>query len=432
MWCIVAMDGKTAPRPGRRTTQLGPPDSSQPAAIGPECYRSEADMTAPTDAWVLHSGPLTKDAPQAVCATLSREDFQLPEVDDDEALVEPLFGSWEANIEHALSREPIDVCRARLESQVVLGNLGVVRVLRPAKTAPFSKEGDLCLVMPFAQRDRCGYAELIYAYDCPGTVGILAKRTNIKAELLLPIPEDTGYSLPQWAAYARYFTAWDNWRVAHRCWLSQMEGLDPANELIFGWGGGVVFAELLLAKRFGFRVAMTASTDGRLSYLAEQGICAVDRRLFQDLQYDDDAARHDREYSRRYRASEAQFIKMIDDLSDGAGVAIFLDNIGAPLYKATVKALARQGVLATVGWKQGMRESNLRAAECIKRHLHVNTHVWRFDDSPQIRDYQEATGWIPDIDPDAIYDFDHIPQLAEDYRTGRIDTYFPLFRVNEL
>jgi NADPH:quinone reductase-like Zn-dependent oxidoreductase len=375
---------------------------------------------------------LTDGTSEFVRGTLSRERFLLPDVEDDEALVEPLLGSWEANIEHALSRQPIDVCRTRLESQVVLGNLGVVRVLRPAKTAPSSKEGDICLVMPFAQRDRRGYAELIYAYDSPGTVGILAKRTKIKADLLLPIPENTGYSLAQWAAYARYFTAWDNWRVAYRCWLTQMEGSDPAKELVFGWGGGVVFAELQLAKRAGFRVAMTASTDRRLSYLTEQGITAVDRRLFRDLQYDPDAARGDEEYSRRYRASEAQFLKTIDDLSDNAGVAIFLDNIGAPLHKATVKALARQGVLATVGWKQGMRMNDLRAAECIKRHLHVNTHVWRFDDSPQIRDYQEATGWMPEIDPDAIYDFDHVPQLADDYRTGRIDTYFPIFRVNEL
>jgi NADPH:quinone reductase-like Zn-dependent oxidoreductase len=389
-------------------------------------------MSAPTDAWVLHSAPVINDAQRSNRGTLSRENYVLPPVELDEALVEPLFGSWEANIDHALARQPIDLCRTRLEDPIILGNLGVVRVLQPARTTASSREGDICMVMPFAKRDPYGYAELIYAYDGPGTIGVLAKRTKIRGDLLLPIPRDSAYELGQWAAYARYFTAWDNWRVAYRCWLSQMDGHDPTDKLVFGWGGGVVFAELQLARRAGFRVAMTASSDRRLSYLREHGIIAVDRRLFPDLQYDPDAVRDDPEYARNYRASEAQFIKTIDELSDGAGVAIFVDNIGAPLYKATVKALGRQGVLATVGWKQGMRINSLRASECIKRHLHVNTHVWRYDDSPEIRDYQESTGWIPAIDPGAIYDFDDIPQLAADYQAGRLDTYFPLFRVNEV
>jgi hypothetical protein len=45
------------------------------------------------------------------------------------------------------------VCRTRLEDPIVLGNLGVVRVLRPARNMPCHKEGDICLVMPFAKRD---------------------------------------------------------------------------------------------------------------------------------------------------------------------------------------------------------------------------------------------------------------------------------------
>lgn len=399
-------------------------------STGIDRSRIEADMDVPTDAWVLHSGTAPNGTAQSAPGVLTRENFVLPELQDDEALVEPLYGSWEANIDHALSRQPIDVCRTRFEDPVVLGNLGVVRVLRPAAVAASAKEGDVCLVMPFAKRDRHGYAEQIYAYDGPGTIGLLAKRTKLKSELLLPIPDGTKYALPRWAAYARYFTAWDNWRVAHSCWLSQMDGQDPARQLVFGWGGGVVFAELQLARRAGFRVAMSASTDERLANLSKHGIIPVDRRLFPDLEFDPAAARTDPEYARRYRASEDKFIESIDELSDGEGAAIFVDNIGAPLYKATLKALARQGVLATVGWKHGMRINSLRASECIKRHLHVNTHVWRYGDSAEIRDYQERTGWIAEINPAAVYEFECISQLADDYQNGRISSYFPVFRVN--
>ncbi|HEY0216960.1 MAG TPA: zinc-binding dehydrogenase [Cellulomonas sp.] len=384
-------------------------------------------MTARTDAWVLHAGPdaATGAAPQR--GLLEREQWALAATADHEALVEPIFGSWEANLDHALSRSPIDICRARGEESVILGNLGVVRVLRTGRDVAGLREGDLCLVMPFGVCDRYGYAELVYAYDCPGTTGILARRTNIAADLLLPVPVGSGYDLTQWAAYGRYFTAWDNWRTAVRAWRIQLPDADPADSLVFGWGGGVVLAELLLARADGFRVAMTASSDERIRLLESLGITAVDRRELADL-----GARRDADGrplpAHRYRESERRFLDLIAGLSDGAGVSIFIDNIGAPLYKPTVKSLAREGVLSTVGWKQGMKISQLRAADCIKRQLHVNTHVWRKSDSAGIRDFQEAAGWI--AAPEKPYAFEDVPALAADYLAGRVGTYFPIFAVN--
>ncbi len=384
-----------------------------------------------TEAWVLYRHPEHEERPTAVDDVLRRETFSFPEPDEDEVLVEPLYGSFEANMDHALTRDPVDICRQRGEERTVIGNLGVVRVVRPGSSSATSlREGDVCLVMPFGKRDRHGYAELVYAYDMPATVGLMAKRTKVLAENLLRVPADSPYSLPQWAAYARYFTAWDNWKVALRCWKAQLDEVKPDDHLVFGWGGGVAFAELELARRAGFRVAMTASTDERLAYLRSMGIQPVDRRLFPDLTTAAPGDEVDAAAATRYRASEGEFLQAIADLSDGAGVAIFVDNIGAPVHKATLKSLAREAVLATAGWKGGMNLLNRRAAECIKRHLHVHTHVWRFEDSPLIRDYQEETGWIAEIDPAAIYGFDEVPKLAQDYRTGKLSTYFPVYEVN--
>jgi NADPH:quinone reductase-like Zn-dependent oxidoreductase len=381
-----------------------------------------------TDAWVLHAGSADSQTRRQAVGALSREPFTLGDLRDNEVLVEPLYGSWEANLDHALGRHPIDVCRSRDEDPVVIGNLGVVRVLATGSSprARSFHAGDVCMVMPFGKCDRYGYAELVYAYDMPGTIGLLAKRTKLSADNLLPVPDGSAHSLPQWAAYARYFTAWDNWRTALACWRAQLPDQNPADHLVFGWGGGVTLAELQLARRAGFRVAMTASSDERLAMLRAHGLTPVDRRLFPGLSRSPEQA----EDPVGYRISEKEFVRVIGELSDGAGAAIFIDNIGAPLYKATLKALARQGVLATCGWKRGMSTPTRRAAECIKRHLHVHTHVWRFQDSAAIRDYQESTGWIADIDPDVIYPFDRVPQLAEDYAAGRLRTYFPLFEVN--
>ena len=384
-----------------------------------------------TEAWVLYAHPVQAERPTFVEDVLRRETFSFPEPDEDEVLVEPLYGSYEANMDHALTRDPIDVCRQRGEEFTVIGNLGVGRVLRPgSSTRTPLREGDVCMVMPFGKRDRHGYAELVYAYDMPGTLGLMTKRTKIRADNLLPVPENSAYSLSQWAAYARYFTAWDNWNVAFHCWKAQVREENLGDQLVFGWGGGVSLAELELARRAGFRVAMTASTDERLTYIQRKGIQPVDRRLFPDLSRSGHGEQLDPIAEDRYRASEREFLRVISDLSGEAGVAIFIDYIGASVNKATMKSLAREGVLTTAGWKSGMNVLNRRATECIKRHLHVHTHVWRYQESALIRDYQEKTGWIADIDTDAIYGFDEISVLAQDYRMGKLSTYFPIYKVN--
>ncbi|MEV7187805.1 zinc-binding alcohol dehydrogenase family protein [Kitasatospora sp. NPDC093102] len=365
---------------------------------------------------------------------LRRDRFAFGPLEEGEALVEPILGSWEANIDHALTRSPIDVCSSRGEDAVVLGNLGVVRVLKVNASGREVevREGDLCLLMPFGKLDRFGYAELAYAYDAPRTIGLLARRSKLDARLLLPVPDGTTYSLPQWAAYGRYFTAWDNWRKAYGCWRTQIADDDPANHLVFGWGGGVAFAELMLAKRAGFRVAMTAGSDERVAFLREHGITAVDRRRFPSLSQPTPQERTDRERHRQRRTSVQEFQQLVRELSDGHGVAIFVDNIGEPLYDVTLGSLAREGVVTTCGWKAGMRLNHLRGAESIARHIHVNTHVWRLPDSPGIRDFQEAEGWMAPQGSDVVYDFDQVPELADDYANGRIGSYFPMYRVNPL
>jgi NADPH:quinone reductase-like Zn-dependent oxidoreductase len=380
-----------------------------------------------TAAWILRTGPENQPGTPG---ELARETLRLPDVTDRHTLVEPIYGSWDANISHAIARNPVDVARQRGEDFILLGNIGVVRVLRPGPGVPTIKEGDLCLLMPFGRRDEFGYVELVYAYDAPGTLGLLAERTVVPTDLLLPLPRDSHHAPHRWTPYARYFTAWDNWRVTHACWRSQMDEADPGEHLVFGWGGGVVLAELELARRAGFRVAMAASTDHRLAQLAAHGIEPIDRRLFPDLGFDERFACEDSEYIERYRRSEKVFLDQIGALSGGRGAAIVLDNIGGSLYKATLKALGRQGVISSCGWKAGMHLRHVRATESIRRHLHVHTHVWRFGDSGTIRDYQETTGWIADIDPTQAYTFDDIPRLAADYAAGCIDSYFPFFQVH--
>ena len=54
-----------------------------------------------TEAWVLYRGDNG-----AGPGHLEFESISFPGLGDDEVLVEPLYGAWEANMSHAVDRDP--------------------------------------------------------------------------------------------------------------------------------------------------------------------------------------------------------------------------------------------------------------------------------------------------------------------------------------
>src|SRR5829696_7005661 len=129
-----------------------------------------------TEAWVLYEGSPAQNVDSSPPAELKKEIYSFPDITDHEVLVEPIYGSWEANMSHAIERQPVDICRQRGEEKIVLGNAGVVRVLKPGRRVTDFREGDLCLVFCNGVWDELGYPVKILAYDAPDTMGLLAKQ----------------------------------------------------------------------------------------------------------------------------------------------------------------------------------------------------------------------------------------------------------------
>jgi len=385
-------------------------------------------MTNSCDAWVLR----INTEPRPVPGRLERGAIELDELLPQEVLVEPLLVGWEGNNHHAVQRRPIDICAARKEQQVVLGNAGIVRVLEPGAAVHGLREGDLCMTFPNYNPDRFGYLmnNSAFAYDAPRTVGLLAKRTKIRASGLFPIPPGTRHSLAQWAAFAiRYVTAWSNWRVAYGAWRLQVPEHEQPFPQVVGWGGGTTFAELTLAVRHGAAATMIASRPSRFALAKAHGLRSIDRTQFPHIEHDEKRAKEDG-YEARYRGSEEVFMRLLHEATHGNGADIFVDYIGGPLQRATTKALARQGVLTTAGWREGMRMSFMRAAACIERHLYVHTHGARNCEVVTAMEYGERTGWMPPIDGEQPWPYLQVPELVELYAAGKVDSYFPLIEVN--
>jgi NADPH:quinone reductase-like Zn-dependent oxidoreductase len=358
---------------------------------------------------------------------LIREDFDVGDVGPDQVLAESLYGSFEGNMGHAIDRRPIDICRQRGEPKVVIGNAGVVRVLEVGSDVKDLRPGQACVLFGSSVVDGYGYPEKMLGYDAPGTMGVFATRIKVRSRELIPVPEQTRHSLAQWAAFSvRYITAWSNWELAYgtlRLLLPEQELPQPH---VWGWGGGTTFAELDLARRNGCRAVMVSGEPRRLKQIEDAGITALDKRTFGSLTYDEKRFAQEPEYRRVYAAAEQAFVREVHRLTDGEKVHVFVDYIGEPVFRATSKVLARQGVLTTAGWKEGMTITYLRASECIGRHQFVHTHYARRAQADAAVQYGEKHGWMPPVDDPVS--FDEIPALAGRFSAGDVGL-FPVFTV---
>lgn len=382
-------------------------------------------MSIKTEAWVLYPGESSK--PER--AQLRREEFEFDDISSEEVLARPLYGCWEGNMGHALDRSPVDICKLRGEDKVVFGNAGVLEIIDVGSDVTTVKPGDKAILFCNGEWDRFGYPKKIFGFDCRDTIGVLAKRTKLHQKQVIKIPDNNTYDLARWAAFSlRYVTAWSNWRLAFGMLRMQLTENELPAPVVWGWGGGVSLAELHLAHLQGCRTFQVNSRPDRMKLATDLGITSIDRNEFSDLNYDEKLYRSDAEYKAKYLASENRFLELVQDLTNGQGVNVFLDYVGSPVIRATLKAMARQGVLATAGWKEGMHLWFLRAIECIDRHQHVHTHYARYPEGVQAVNFALANEWLPVVD-ERVYEYDEIPELADAYDRGEF-TYFPVFKVD--
>ncbi len=381
-------------------------------------------MTERARAWLLYAGSPHSSTP----AELVLETIDLPPITADRVLAEPLHGCWAGNMTHALERKPADICRQRREDRVVLGNAGVVRVLAVGPEVRNLRPGQLALLFSASVLDKYGYPIKALAYDAPGTMGCLATRMVVREHELLALPDPTRHSLPQWAAFSgASITAWSNWELAYGTLRLQLHADELPAPHVWGWGGGTTLAELDLARRHNCHTVQLSADPARRAQIERTGVTALAREQFPALAFDDARFAGDLAYRRAYLESEAGFLSEVVQRTDSEGVHIFVDYIGQPVHRATLKALARQGLITTAGWKLGMSLSHLRAAECIGRHQFINTHYARRSQGIAAVAYAEATGWMPE--PDDAIPFDRVPELARAHAEGRTG-FYPIFAVN--
>jgi putative PIG3 family NAD(P)H quinone oxidoreductase len=155
------------------------------------------------------------------------------------------------------------------------------------------------------------------------TAGAYATQVAVPAGQLMPVPAGVGLveaaALPEVAC-----TVWSN--VFMLAALQRDETL-----LVHGGAGGIGTFAIQLASQFGARVFTTAGSEEKRELCRSLGAeVAIDYR-------------------------DEDFVEVVRAHTDGAGVDVVLDNMGASYLDRNVAALATEGRLAVIGMQGGTR-----------------------------------------------------------------------------
>jgi len=179
--------------------------------------------------------------------------------------------------------------------------------------------------------------------------GAYADYARIDHRMAMPVPD--GLDSVHAAAIPEVFV------TAHEA-LMHLGRLKPGERaLIHAAAGGVGSAAVQLARSTGAQVF--ATTDGKKADRV--------RALGADVVID-------------YRAED--FEQVIHDRTDGQGVDVIVDFIGAPYVARNIRSLAHGGRLVQVGLLAGGKEAEIDLERVLYRHLHIMGTVMKSRPQP--------------------------------------------------
>lgn len=175
--------------------------------------------------------------------------------------------------------------------------------------------------------------------------GGYAEYCAIPASQALPFPK--GYDAVQAAALPEtFFTVWAN--------LFQMAGLTEGETvLIHGGSSGIGTAAIQLAKTFGATVFTTAGS-------AEKCAACMDLGAVRAI---------------NYKAED--FVEIVKEETQGTGVDVVLDMIGAAYFDRNLQVLAKDGCLSIIAFLGGSMVEKANLAPIMVKRLTVTGSTMR-------------------------------------------------------
>lgn len=161
------------------------------------------------------------------------------------------------------------------------------------------------------------------------------------------LPWPVGYDAVSAAALPEtYFTVWAN--------LFQRGALKPGERaLVHGGSSGIGVTALQLGAAFGATMYATAGTSGKCAACVKLGATAA------------------------FNYRETDFAGEIKRVTDGAGVDVVLDMVGAPYFSRNIGCLARDGRLVSIAFLEGSVVEKFDLSPIMTRRLTVTGSTMR-------------------------------------------------------
>lgn len=216
--------------------------------------------------------------------------------------------------------------------------------------------------------------------------GGYAEQVNVPAPLLMAIPEDWSYE--QAAAVPEvFYTAYVN--------IFMEANLQPGETaLIHGAASGVGTAAIQLVREVGGRALATAGTDEKAAYCTQLGA----------------------ELAVNYKKED--FVERILAHTNGQGVDMILDNVGAAYLERNIELLKLRGRLVFIGTMSGSK-AEINIGALMGRRLRLIGSVLRsrsLAEKVEIKEKFMAQFW---------------PLLLNGTVEPIIDTVYPIEQANE-
>jgi len=209
----------------------------------------------------------------------------------------------------------------------------------------------------------------------------------------ISVPSRNVFSMPQALSFVQAAALGVNHLTAWRMLFTKAQLKPWETVLVFGIGGGVSLAAMQLAKTMGARVIVTSRDEAKLQRALQMG---ADHGI---------------------HSSTQEVAKAVLAYTDGRGVDVVIENVGAAVWSSAMKSLVRGGRLVTCGATSGDQPPADLRRIFIRQLQILGSTLGDYSELRALLMFVERHGIVPVIDSE--YPLERIHEALNRLESGQ-------------
>ena len=209
----------------------------------------------------------------------------------------------------------------------------------------------------------------------------------------ISVPSRNVFPMPQALSFVQAAALGVNHLTAWRMLFTKAQLKPWETVLVFGIGGGVSLAAMQLAKTVGVRVIVTSRDEAKLQRALQMG---ADHGI---------------------HSSTQEVAKAVLAYTDGRGVDVVIENVGAAVWSSAMKSLVRGGRLVTCGATSGDQPPADLRRIFIRQLQILGSTLGDYSELRALLMFVERHGIVPVIDSE--YPLERIHEALNRLESGQ-------------